>query len=52
MQLKKLKEFSSSIRKKILEMSFDCGGTSHIGGGLSSVEILPLVRISHLNPPL
>lgn len=49
MEINKLEKLSNSIRKKVLEMSFDCGGTSHIGGGLSSVEIFAVLYGEILN---
>ena len=42
--IKKIKEFSKNIRKKILEMSYEAGASSsHFGGALSITEIVSVL---------
>ena len=42
--IKKIKEFSKNIRKKILEMSYEAGASSsHFGGALSIVDIVSVL---------
>ena len=39
----KLQKFSNKMRKIILEVSFNCGEASHIGGALSIVDIMSVL---------
>lgn len=39
----KIKKLSYKIRKNILDISYNCGEPSHIGGALSMVEILAVI---------
>ncbi len=47
-KIKQIKKLSKSIRKTILEVSFNSGEPSHIGGALSMVEIIAVIY-SHFN---
>ena len=48
--IKKIKNFSKSIRKKILQMSYEAGASSsHFGGALSSVEIVSTLYSGIMN---
>jgi len=40
MNLKNIESLALKMRKKILEMSFACNNSAHLGGGLSLVEIM------------
>lgn len=39
----KLRQMSKSMRRSILEMATNCGGSAHLGGGLSMVESLAVL---------
>ena len=42
-KINRIKRLSSKIRKIILDVSYNCGEPSHIGGALSIVEILSVI---------
>ena len=41
--IKTLKQHASNIRKRCLDMAFNCGGSAHLGGGLSHVEAMTVL---------
>ena len=46
-KINRIKRLSSKIRKIILDVSYNCGEPSHIGGALSLVEIFGVLFSSH-----
>lgn len=42
-KIKTLKQHASNIRKRCLDMAFNCGGSAHLGGGLSLVEAMTVL---------
>ena len=42
-KINQIKKLSYKIRKIILDVSYNCGEPSHIGGALSIVEILSVI---------
>ena len=45
----KIEQMAKRVRKKILDMSYQAGGGSHLGGGLSMVEIMTTLFSSVMN---
>lgn len=39
-KIKRLEQHARNIRKRCLNMAFNCGGSAHLGGGLSLVEAM------------
>ncbi len=42
-KIRELKQHASNIRKRCLDMAFNCGGSAHLGGGLSLIEALTVL---------
>ena len=42
-KIETLKRHASRIRKRCLDMAFNCGGSAHLGGGLSLVEAMTVL---------
>lgn len=42
-KIRELKQHASNIRKRCLDMAFNCGGSAHLGGGLSLVEAMTVL---------
>ena len=42
-KISELKQHARSIRKRCLDMAFNCGGSAHLGGGLSLVEAMTVL---------
>lgn len=42
-KIRELKQHASNIRKRCLDMAFNCGGSAHLGGGLSLVEAVTVL---------
>ena len=42
-KINQIKKLSYKIRKLILDISYNCGEPSHIGGALSIVEVLSVI---------
>ena len=47
--IKKIEGISHAMRRKIIDVSFSCGTSAHIGGGLSMVDLLATLYGSILN---
>ncbi|MDR3038284.1 MAG: transketolase, partial [Candidatus Adiutrix sp.] len=41
--LDKLRRLSLALRRNVLDMAHNCGGSAHLGGGLSEVDILAVL---------
>ena len=49
MDVKRVKDMAKKMRKKILDVSYSCKVSSHIGGGLSMVDIMATLYSSVLS---
>ncbi len=47
--IKKLNEHAINMRKLVLKMSYQCGRSSHLGGGLSLVDVMAVLYGTVLN---
>lgn len=43
MNYPELDDMARFMRRKILEISYECGSTAHLGGGLSMVEVMSVI---------
>ena len=48
-KVEEINKLAKQMRKVLLEVSFNCGGPAHIGGGLSIVDILAVLYGDILN---